>query len=852
MDLLRRLSALLGRRDSSVRIAGDTEAVVLGRPHDNVNEVQAAKSAQQPLAFNRVEVSVSTPETGDDVDAVVRQIFAEATAGKAGWQAADLDDSPCWAALKSEPAERQVAVAWAAFLRPPASSMFTARRGYRDLPRTILSRSLRRDLPFSVEQLRILLQYWLKQEFLLLDGVPGLPLLGALKRLAAGNALPPDLSEVLEAVRARVLSRPYGQMSDAEAAQLLQRIDRLLHPHPISAEVGPTAEFSDNVKKFAAKLQDDAAFLQLTDLCADACAKSKPTKRWLKDVQQALYHVGMAHATRRIIELLGSRPNLGDGGEDILRGFVWSTTLLDHAAVAGELGRFGEWSFTKHTFYGTRSYRLGNAVVWALSQLTDAPQAATELIRLREKSRQPAAQRVIKAALVELARKRGTTIEDMEDVTLPTFGLNAESCLISSFGEARAELTVDALGVRQRWINAAGKSVKSPPAGVREGHDADLAAYQRKAKDIATARQMQVLRLEQSWVEERSWTYSDWNANHLQHPLRAPVARALVWRIGGTTVMAEAETFTDLGGNICTFAPDSPVQLWHPVSSEIDEVLQWRARIVARGIMQPIKQAHREVYVLTDAERETRTYSNRFAAHILRQYQFRALCHARRWRCSLMGGWDGWDMPSRDIPRQALRAEYHVEVLDWGVPTNSAAPLHIRSDEVRFLDAQWQSVPLDQISPIVFSEVMRDVDLFVAVTSVANDPNWADGGPNGDNRAYWEEWAFADLGQTAVMRKELAAWIVPKLSIADRLEITDKFLVVQGKRQKYAIHFGSSNIQILPSNRYLCIVPGGTPKEARDIKLPFEGDSTFSTILSKAFLLVDEDKIKDETILRQL
>jgi hypothetical protein len=101
-------------------------------------------------------------------------------------------------------------------------------------------------------------------------------------------------------------------------------------------------------------------------------------------------------------------------------------------------------------------------------------------------------------------------------------------------------------------------------------------------------------------------------------------------------------------------------------------------------------------------------------------------------------------------------------------------------------------------------------------------------------------------------RRELAEWLVPKLSIADKLEITDKFLIVQGKRQKYAIHFGSSNIQILPGNRYLCIVPDRAPKEARDIKLPFEGDSLFSTILAKAFLLVDESKIKDESILRQL
>ena len=52
------------------------------------------------------------------------------------------------------------------------------------------------------------------------------------------------------------------------------------------------------------------------------------------------------------------------------------------------------------------------------------------------------------------------------------------------------------------------------------------------------------------------------------------------------------------------------------------------------------KQAHREVYLLTDAERLTDTYSNRFAAHIVRQHQFSALCRERGWQFNLMGNWD--------------------------------------------------------------------------------------------------------------------------------------------------------------------------------------------------------------------
>jgi hypothetical protein len=43
-----------------------------------------------------------------------------------------------------------------------------------------------------------------------------------------------------------------------------------------------------------------------------------------------------------------------------------------------------------------------------------------------------------------------------------------------------------------------------------------------------------------------------------------------------------------------------------------------------------------------------------------------------------------------------------------------------------------------------------------------------------------------------------------------------------------------------------------SPKAGGKVFLPFEGDSTLSIILSKAFLLAEDCKINDPTILRQL
>ena len=58
-----------------------------------------------------------------------------------------------------------------------------------------------------------------------------------------------------------------------------------------------------------------------------------------------------------------------------------------------------------------------------------------------------------------------------------------------------------------------------------------------------------------------------------------------------------------------------------------------------------------------------------------------------------------------------------------------------------------------------------------------------------------------------------------------------------------------------PNDQYLCIVPGrgdGAARAAGAVFLPFEGDSTLSLILSKAFLLAEDAKIKDPSIVRQI
>ncbi|MCY1250757.1 hypothetical protein D9M72_644250 [compost metagenome] len=80
-----------------------------------------------------------------------------------------------------------------------------------------------------------------------------------------------------------------------------------------------------------------------------------------------------------------------------------------------------------------------------------------------------------------------------------------------------------------------------------------------------------------------------------------------------------------------------------------------------------------------------------------------------------------------------------------------------------------------------------------------------------------------------------------------------RFLEVTGKLRSYKIHLGSSNILMQPNDQYLCIVPDAKARtQSTPQYLPFEGDAMLSIILSKALLLIDDDKISDPAITRQL
>ncbi|MFL6609450.1 MAG: DUF4132 domain-containing protein, partial [Pseudomonas sp.] len=230
------------------------------------------------------------------------------------------------------------------------------------------------------------------------------------------------------------------------------------------------------------------------------------------------------------------------------------------------------------------------------------------------------------------------------------------------------------------------------------------------------------------------------------------------------------------------------------------------------------KQAFRELYLLTPAERETALWSNRFAGHRLKGKVAARLLQVRNWSTSSV----------EDIYYESKEHGIYAlfNFLDTGHYLSETE--HFIFDTIAFHRDQ-KAIPLEQVPPLLFSEVMRDADLLVSVAYAAD--------------------GYATSNETLQRRAELVGELIQGLGLQN-VKCEGHFLHVTGQRASYRIHLGSAAIHIEPGN-YLCIVPVGTSAEA--FYLPFaDTDRKMAEVLSKMFLLLDDMDITDSQILEQI
>ncbi|GAA2204914.1 hypothetical protein GCM10009850_006100 [Nonomuraea monospora] len=520
-----------------------------------------------------------------------------------------------------------------------------------------------------------------------------------------------------------------------------------------------------------------------------------------------------------------------------LRGLIWTCELIDEPWVTPLLG---DVAVTTGTGIGgsganARSELLANAAIGVLSR-RGGLEVVAQLARVQAKVRKKTILAAVDRTLNEVAGQAGLSPEQLLDRTVPTFGLGP--------GGTRTEQGL-CLSLDGR-ITFEGR--KTIPKTVDKELLAEFRATAKELKQVVPAERF---RVERALATERIWRWRDVCEHFLDHPVTGALARGLIWEIlqgpaGLPIEGGQGWALTDPAGRRIQPSPDTPVLLWHPIAHTVEEVRGWRDHLIANDLRQPFKQAFREVYLLTPAEERTRDHSRRFARHLLRYGQAKALLTGRGWTGMSLGHW-GWEYGSheaeatKELPG-GLTAhwDFHLDEDSFDRDGGGTASICVSGD-LRFR-SEGRVVPLAEVPPLTLSEVLRDADLAVGVTSTGLDPE--------GHGEYWESYGFGDLSESAEVRRDALSRLLPRLSIAGRCTLDGRFLHVKGELRTYKIHLGSGNILMEPNDAYLCIVPGGGGDQ---VFLPFEEDGgMLSLILSKAFLLAADTEITDPSITRQI
>ncbi len=650
--------------------------------------------------------------------------------------------------------------------------------------------------------------------------------------------------------------------------------------------------------------------VSVVTLLGDYSGSVVPTKRWRAQAEQllvaqpaaarvavTLLHTLLAHHDHSVDRVYGGavfpEPFFVDQGTgQLLRAAVWVVALAPE--VSEHVTLLGDVAVHCGIGYGGRgaASRLSPVTTSVLAALADVAAAggdAAAVVAQLARVRTRVANKPVRAAADAVLDQTATALQvapaELLEQAVADFDLAPDgtaevvvgahvALLALDDGRAGAKLTV-------RWRTPAGRVVAGVPAQVRAEHPEQVAALRALAKEVRSAVSVQRARVEDLLATGRTWTGARWRDCYLQHPVVGLVARSLLWQVrparathAGASSSDEAAEGWSSGlpersgdewllrqhdGTRVDVGADAEVRLWHPLQQPLAEVQAWRAHLSDRGFRQPFKQVFREIYLLTPAEASTGHYSNRFAGHVLRYPQAGALMRTRGWNATHLGYWDGGQdgQATKDFDG-GWRARFFYETVEDAGDGYDQVSL-CSTDQVRFerRDASragggWTARALVEVPPLLLSEALRDVDLFVGVTSVAADPEWADRGPD-RFQAYWRRESFGDLGESATMRREALERLLPRTRLAGRAELSDRFLVVHGHLRDYKIHLGSGNILMSPADTYLCIVAARESAETKKVYLPFEEDGgKLTMILSKAFLLAEDTSIDDASITRQL
>ena len=445
---------------------------------------------------------------------------------------------------------------------------------------------------------------------------------------------------------------------------------------------------------------------------------------------------------------------------------------------------------------------------------------------LKESKKFGAQRRASEAKTVNISLENLSRNMGYSDVTRLIW--NMETALINEMKEyfvpkklddVDVYIKIDDLGQSEIIYEKAGKELKSLPTKLKK--DKYIEAIKEVHKNLKEQYRRSRKMLEEA-MEDGIEFYGYEIENLMTNPVIAPILKSLVFKMGNDLGYYVDKKLKSAKKKSVAVKDDSLLKIAH--CFDLFESGEWSAYqkdIFDRELKQPFKQVFRELYVKT-VDEKGRDKSLRYAGHQVQPAKTVALLKTRRW---IIDGQEGLE---KVYYKENIIAKIFA-LADWFSPADIEAPT---LEEIQFFDRKtFKPILIDEVPDLIFTEVMRDIDLVVSVAHIGDvDPEASH--------------------STIEMRKAIVEFNC-KLFKLKNVTFTENHALIKGERAEYSIHLGSGLIH-QKAGSAINVLPVHSQHRGR-VFLPFiDDDPKTAEIMAKVLLFAQDDKIKDVFILEQI
>ena len=377
--------------------------------------------------------------------------------------------------------------------------------------------------------------------------------------------------------------------------------------------------------------------------------------------------------------------------------------------------------------------------------------------------------------------------------------------------DTQLQLVVDEEGKADIIVTKGDKTLKAIPDKYKKNEEVEAL---KEGKTYLTKQYSRTrLSLEQAMLSQTLFTVAE-----LHRIMEHPVVRVMLSKLVLFNPETQASGFWQEGklisaeGEKVTLKADDKLLIAHP--SHLFYAVQWdlyQKYLFDKELKQPFKQVFRELYIPTKDELETSNRSERYQGHQVQPQKTVALLRSRGWTVNYEEGLQ------RVYHKEGFRATIYAAA-DWYTPSDVEAPT---LEYVVFYSLKdGKEVPMKDINPVIFSEVMRDVDLVVSVAHVGEvDP----------------EASHSTMQMRAALARESA-----RLFKLTNVEVKERHILVKTEHGDYSIHLGSGMVS--RGGLQLSILAVQSQHRGR-VFLPFVDDDPKSAEIITKMKLISEGKI---------